>query len=79
MTSGFYLFILYIYFAFVECICLGRIGLISLSESSIENKVTKTQPCIKWDPLGRTTLNFIEISCWEWESCYLASIKKSRL
>lgn len=32
LTSGFCLFILYIYFAFVECVCLLKIGLISLCE-----------------------------------------------
>ena len=58
LTSGFYLFTLYIYFAFVERVCLVKIGLISLCEFHLD-RVTKTQPCIQWGPLGRTTLNFI--------------------
>lgn len=78
MIFGFYLFILYIYFVFVECICLGRIGFIFFFESFIENKVIKIQFCIKWDLFGRIILNFIEIFCWEWELCYLVLIKKSR-
>lgn len=47
MTSGFYLFILYIYFAFVECICFTN-GAYCPLRVPFKNRVTKTQPCIRW-------------------------------
>lgn len=62
LTSGFYLFILYIYFALV---CISWVYMHSQNWTYLplrvpfKNRVTKTQPCIKWGPLGRTTLNFI--------------------
>lgn len=59
MTSGFYLFILYIYFAFVECLCLVEMGLISLWEFHWKTGSQRLSLALNGAHFGRTTLNFI--------------------
>lgn len=71
-TSGFYLLLLCIYSAFVEC--RQKWAYLPL-RVPVRHRVAKTQPCIQRGPLGKTTLRFISNLP---ESCYLASLK-SRL
>lgn len=74
-TSGFYLFILYIYFAFVECIHIVKIRLISLCEFHLKKGSQRLGLALNGAHLEGPPWTLSEI-CWE--SCYLASIK-SRL
>lgn len=76
LTSGFYLFILYIYFAFVVCVCLVKIGLISLCDFHLKTGSQRLSLALNGAHLEGPPCTLSEISCWE--SCYLASIK-SRL
>ena len=77
MTSGFYLFILCIYFAFVECICLVKMGLISLWEFHLKTGSQRLSLALNGAHLEGPPWTVSEISCWD--SCYLASIKKPPL
>ena len=73
LTSGFYLFILYIYFAFVECICLVRTGLISFGEFHLKTESQRLRLAFNGAHLDGPPWTLSKISCWE--SCYLVSIK----
>lgn len=73
MTSGFYLFILYIYFAFVECICFVKMGLIALWEFHLKTGLQRLSLASNGAHLEGPPWTLSEISFWD--SCYWASIK----
>lgn len=73
MTSGFYLFILYIYFAFVECISFVKMGLIALWEFHLKTGLQRLSLASDGAHLEGPPWTLSEISFWD--SCYLASIK----
>lgn len=57
------IWILSVHFIYLFCICrvymLRQNGAYCPLRVPFKNRVTKTQPCIRWRPLRRTTLNFI--------------------